>query len=277
MGLRASTAVVEISDPGDPQVVAVVPGPVSLWRDVRTYADHMYMVSEGGQGIQVADLSQVDSGVVTLVGTVQTGGAPATHTLFIDEVSGFLYRAGGEQNGLRIYDLTNPASPQLVATWSSRYVHEVTVVTYPSGPYAGRQIAFCCGGFNSGFSQTGVSILDVTNKQSIQVLKHFSYPGAQYCHQAWPSDDLKTLYINDELDEDGTITTNTKVVDITNLSNPVVKPPFSNQSTAIGHNLYVRGNRIYEANYRSGLRVFDNTNPLQPVEIAWFDTWPEDD
>ncbi len=277
MGVRSGTSVVEISDPGDPEIVALVSGPHSLWRDVRTYQSYAYMVSEGGDGIQVVDLSGVDAGVVTYVGNVVTGGTLATHTLFIDQTSGFLYRSGGSQNGLRIYSLANPASPSLVATWTDRYVHEVTVVSYSSGPYAGKQIAFCCGGFNGGFSQTGVSILDVTNKQDIKVLKHFSYPGAAYCHQAWPSQDLKYLYIDDELDEDGTIFTSTKVVDISNLSNPVVKTPFANQSTAIGHNLYVRGNRIYEANYKSGLRVFDSTNPLAPVEIAWFDTWPEDE
>jgi choice-of-anchor B domain-containing protein len=255
-----------------------VPGPTSLWRDVRTYQNYMYTISEGGQGIQVISLAQVDSGIVTLLGTVQTGGATATHTLCIDQTSGFLYRSGGDQNGLRIYSLANPANPVLVGTWNDRYVHEVTVITYPAGtPYAGKQIAICCGGFNTGWTNTGVSILDVTNKSSIQVLKHFTYPGAAYCHQAWPSADLKTLYIDDELDENGSNFTNTKVVDITNLSNPVLKTPFQNQSTAIGHNLYVKGNRIFEANYRSGLRVFDNTNPLQPTEIAWFDTWPEDD
>ena len=278
MGLRGGTAVVEVTNPGDPNIVSVVPGPASLWRDVRTYQNHMYMVSEGGSGIQVVSLAQVDSGIVTLLGTVQTGGTSATHTLCIDQTSGFLYRSGGDQNGLRIYSLANPANPTLVGTWNDRYVHEVSVFTYPAGtPYAGKQIAICCGGFNSGWNNTGVSILDVTNKSNIQVLKHFSYPGAEYCHQAWPSSDYKTLYINDELDENGSNFTSTKVIDITNLSNPVVKPPFQNQSTAIGHNLYVKGNRIYEANYRSGLRVFDNTNALQPVEVAWFDTWPEDD
>jgi choice-of-anchor B domain-containing protein len=278
MGLRGGTSVVEVTDPGDPQIVAFVPGPVSLWRDVRTYQNYMYTVSEGGQGIQVISLAQVDAGSVTLVGTVQTGGSTSTHTLCIDQTSGFLYRSGGEQNGLRIYSLANPANPALVATWNDRYVHEVSVFTYPAGTaYAGKQIAICCGGFNSGWTNTGVSILDVTNKSNIQVLKHFSYPGAAYCHQAWPSTDYKTLYINDELDENGSNFTSTKVIDITNLSNPVVKTPFQNQSTAIGHNLYVKSNRIYEANYRSGLRVFDNTNPLQPTEVAWFDTWPEDD
>jgi choice-of-anchor B domain-containing protein len=277
IGAHSGTAFVEVTDPGDPLLVAHIPGPPSLWRDVRTYQSYAYMISEGGDGIQIVDLGAIDSGVVTHVGNQLSGGDTSTHTLFINAATGYLYRSGGAGNGLRIYSLANPANPVLVGTWNDRYTHEVTVVKYTSGPYAGKEIAFSCGGFNNGFSQTGVSILDVTNKQSIQVIKHFSYPGAAYCHQAWPSADLKYLYIDDELDETGTNFTNTKVIDITNLSNPVVKTPFVNQSTAIGHNLYVEGQRIYEANYRSGLRVFDNTNALAPVEVAWFDTWPEDD
>lgn len=277
MGTHAGTSFVDVSDPGAPELVAVVQGPPSLWRDVRTYQQHAYMISEGGSGIQVVDMTNLDAGSVAVLPNVLTGGTETTHTLFVDQASGFLYRAGGGDNGLRIYSLANPASPQLVGQWNDRYTHEVTVVPYTSGPWAGKQIAFSCGGFNGGFSSTGLSILDVTNKSSIQVLKHISYPGAAYCHQGWPSKDLKYFYINDELDETGTNFTNTKIIDITSLTNPVVKAPFTNQSTAIGHNLYVEDDRIYEANYTSGMRVFDNTNPLQPVEVAWFDTWPEDD
>ncbi|HVS19814.1 MAG TPA: choice-of-anchor B family protein, partial [Planctomycetota bacterium] len=277
MGTHSGTAFVDVSDPGAPELVVHVPGPPSLWRDVRTYQQHAYMVSEGGSGIQVVDMTNLDAGSVTQLANVLDGGTETTHTLFVDEVSGFLYRSGGGNNGLRIYSLANPAAPQLVGQWNDRYTHEVTVVPYTSGPWAGKQIAFSCGGFNGGFNSTGLSILDVTDKNSIQVLKHVSYPGAAYCHQGWPSKDLKYFYINDELDENGSNFTNTKVIDITSLTNPVVKQPFTNQSTAIGHNLYVEDDRIYEANYTSGLRVFDNTNPLQPVEVAWFDTWPEDD
>jgi choice-of-anchor B domain-containing protein len=277
IGTHAGTAFVDVEDPGQPQLAAMVPGPPSLWRDVRTYQNHAYMISEGGSGIQVVDIAGLDAGTVQVLPNVLTGGTETTHTLFIDQVSGFLYRSGGGDSGLRIYSLSNPSAPQLVGQWNDRYTHEVTVVPYTSGPWAGKQIAFSCGGFNGGFSSTGLSILDVTNKNSIQVLKHISYPGAAYCHQGWPSKDLKYFYINDELDETGSNFTNTKVIDITSLTNPVVKNPFTNQSTAIGHNLYVENDRIYEANYTSGVRVFDNTNPLQPVEVAWFDTWPEDD
>ena len=37
------------------------------------------------------------------------------------------------------------------------------------------------------------------------------------------------------------------------------------------------GDLIFEANYTSGLRVFDASDRLRPVEIAYFDTWPDDD
>ena len=35
---------------------------------------------------------------------------------------------------------------------------------------------------------------------------------------------------------------------------------YSGQSSAIDHNLYIRGSRAYQANYRSGLRILDITN-----------------
>ena len=55
-----------------------IAGPESLWRDIKTYQHHAYVVSEGGSGIQVVDLSQIDSGVVTLVTTVTGQGTDAS-------------------------------------------------------------------------------------------------------------------------------------------------------------------------------------------------------
>ena len=274
IGLSDGTAFVEVSNPGFPQLVEVIPGPSSQWRDVRTYQTYAYAVSEGGDGIQVIDISGIDAGAVTFIKNVSTGGSKKTHTLTINEDSGYLYRSGGASNGLRIYSLANPANPSYVNAWNSRYVHAATVISYTSGPYAGKEIAFCCGGLNNGFQDTGVDILDVTNKNNIQYLSHTSYSNRGYAHQAWPSDDRSLLYVNDELDEDGTIFTTTKILDITDLSNPFEASSFASSNKAIGHNLYVLGDQILEANYRSGLRVFDATDPLAPVESGHFDTWP---
>ena len=282
MGVSNGTAFVDITNPGASALKSFQTGVNSLWRDVRTHGNYCYAASEGGAGIQVFDLSQLDTtGTTTLVRTVNTpnGTSGATHTLAVDNTSGFLYRAGGSGNGLRIYNLADPSKPTFVGSWGSIYVHECQVKTYTAGPYAGKQIAFCCGGANNGYANTGLYIVDVTNKAAPALLSFTTYPGARYCHQGWLDGEQKYLYINDELDEGNTVSvTTTIVVDVSDLAAPVLSATFTNGNSAIGHNIYVKGTKVYEANYRSGLRIFDaGVDRLHPPEIAWFDTYPADD
>ncbi len=285
MGLQTGTSFVDITDPGDPQVLGKIDGSRSTWRDIKVYGDHAYIVTEGfGGGIQVVDLSDIDAGVVALVNTVLEDtpdlqlATTSSHNVVIDETSGYLYRAGGGNNGLRIYSLADPQSPSFVGLWPDRYVHDAQVVTYTDGPWAGREIAFCCSGFNGGGVETGLDILDVTDKSNIVNVSRLLYSNGRYSHQAWLSEDRTYLYLNDEADETGLgFNTTTKVFDVSDLANPVELTSFANNSSAIGHNLYTLGNLIFEANYRSGVRVFDAADPANPVEIAYFDTWPADD
>lgn len=274
MGHSHGTTFVEITNPYQPVIVGTIPGPVSLWRDMKTYQHYCYTGSEGGGGVQVIDMSGIDNGVVTLVNTVTAGGDERTHTMVLDETSGFLYRCGGGGNGLRIYSLANPATPQYVASWPTRYVHEAQVVTYPDG----RQIAFACSGFNGGWVETGLDILDVTDKQNIVGLSRVFWSNPGYSHQIWIDNERRYAYLNDELDEGNFgIPTRTIIINIENLNAAFTAGEFTNNNPAVGHNLYLRGDLIFEANYRSGLRVFDATNRLAPVEIAWFDTYPAND
>jgi len=43
---------------------------------------------------------------------------------------------------------------------------------------------------------------------------------------------------------------------------------------AADHNLYIRGDTMYQTNYTSGLRVVDVSDPTAPREIGHFDTLP---
>ena len=155
MCTSSGTAFFDVTVPSNPQQVGYISGPGSLWRDVKVYEQFAYIVSEGGSGIQVVSMANIDNGQVTLTGVVNDVGTSNTHNVFIDEDAGFLYRTGGGGNGLRMYSLANPASPQYVGAWSSRYVHDAQVVTYTSGPNAGRQIAYRCAGLNGGSGDTG--------------------------------------------------------------------------------------------------------------------------
>jgi len=105
------TVFVEVTDPISPVVVGVIDGPDSTWRDAKVYESWCYVVSEGGGGIQVVDMSHIDSGNVTLIGTVDTPGTSSTHNMLIDETSGFLYRMGAASGGSAFASTTCPIRP----------------------------------------------------------------------------------------------------------------------------------------------------------------------
>lgn len=278
IGLSGGTSFVEVTDPGNAQIVQTLVGPTSLWRDIKVYQDYAYAVSEGGDGIQIFDLQQIDQGTVTYLGNIDDLGTAKTHNVAIDEVSGYLYRCGGEGLGLRFYSLADPANPTLAGNWIFRYVHDAQVVTYTEGPYAGRQIAFCCAGFNNGWAMTGLTVLDVTDKNNPVELDHFMYSTPSYSHQGWLSPDRKYFYLNDETDESSFgITTTTRILDVSNLSQPTEAGTFTNGSTAIDHNLYTKDDLLFLANYRSGLRVYHRNQQGGLIEVAFFDTFPDSD
>lgn len=278
MGLERGFGFVEITEPGNPVIVASVTGPTSLWHDVKVIGHYAYGVSEGGSGIQVMDLSDIDNGNVTLVRNQQSGGHSSTHNIVSNPDAGTLYLAGANigNGGLVSLDMTDPTRPTVAGGWTDMYVHDACVVSYTSGPYAGREIAFCAGGYNSGWNSTGLRIVDVTDKNNMFTISTYYYSTPAYSHQVWVSPDKHYAYLDDELDEDyGLVpTTTTRVIDVSNLSSPSQVATFTSNSAAIDHNLYFRDQFIFEANYTSGLRVFDATNPVSPVQIAYFDTFP---
>lgn len=278
MGLAKGFAFVEVTDPWNTTLVGMITGPNSLWHDVKVIGHYAYGVSEGGSGIQVIDMSQIDSGVVTLVQNKTQGGHSSTHNIAANVDSGFLYLVGTNINngGLTAVSTSNPSNPTIAGTWNNMYVHDAQIVTYTDGPYAGREIAFCLSGLNGGWNSTGLRIVDVTNKANMFTVSQAFWSGARYAHQGWLSEDRKYFYINDELDEgDSVSVTTTRVFDVSNINSPVYMGWFTSGAQATDHNLYTHDGKIFEANYKSGLRVFDKTNPTAPVQIAYFDTYPE--
>jgi len=277
MGLANQIAFVEITNPAAPVIRGSIAHTNSLWADVKSHGAYAYVCNEAGGGIQIINMTNIDAGVVTLVGTI-TGSGATNHTLAVDNASGFLYACGSNLNSgsLIAYNLANPAAPVEAGRWTTAqggvYIHEAQVMTYTTGPYAGKQIAFTfCGG-------DGLKIVDVTNKSAMSLMATNLYPSLNYCHQGWLNDDKTLLYVNDEIDgpAEGVPYDLTRVFNVTNLTTPTLVGTFSaGVPGAIDHNLYVRGRYIYQSNYTSGLRILDlQTNPLAPTEVAWIDTYP---
>ncbi len=284
IGLEDGTAFVEVTDPTQPEIVGYVAGPESLWHDNVVVGTYAYLVSEGGAGIQVVDLSNIDgtSNRVQFVQNRMQAGHTSTHTIVANPDSGYLYLCGTNINngGLTAVSTANPANPTIVGAWTERYVHEAQVVTYTEGPYAGREIAFCfTGGPAIGYTAGGgLDIVDVTDKSNMHTIGQNRYGGVRFCHQGWVSEDKRFLYVNDELDEPATRpTTTTYIFNIEDLTSPTLVGTFTNGLPSVDHNLYVKGDLIFAGNYRSGLRIFSAADPVNLQEVAWIDTFPAND
>lgn len=273
MGLNNKVAIVEITNPAAPVIVGSVSHQTGLWSEVELYGHYVYASNETGGGIDIINLANVDSGQVTLVQRMTTGGVSTTHTVTIDPVSGFLYLNGSNVGGgrLLVYSLANPESPELIGqvnTSNGSYVHDSLVVTYPnSGPYANQQIAFVFSGGD------GLDILNVTNKASMVRLSRTEYSNLVYCHQGALSADRQFLYVDDEIDG----LPYTRVFNVTNLSAPVELPQFYIGAASIDHNQWIKDGFLFQANYTSGLHIHDLANPTSPVHVGFFDTYPDGD
>jgi choice-of-anchor B domain-containing protein len=226
---------------------------------MKVYQHYVYTSSDSGP-THVIDVSDIDNGVVTLVNSLDGG----THNIFINEQSGFLYASIG--GPMVVVDLSDPINPPLAGIWDSE-AHDATVVTYAEGPYAHREIAFVFAGW------TGrLDIVDVTVKSNMFLLGSTTYPSATYTHQGWLTEDRQYLYVSDEVDG----IPRTTIIDVSDLSYPTFISDFTTGLDSTDHNLYVREGFIFEANYTSGLRIFDAANPIEPVEVGYFDTYPPD-
>jgi len=124
------------------------------------------------------------------------------------------------------------------------------------------------------------SIVDVTDKAAPQMLSRSGYEGSAYTHQGWLTEDQRHFLLNDELDEQQSgVPTTTYIFDVVDLRSAKLIGTYRAAVAAIDHNLYVKANRVYEANYRSGLRILDSTRVAEGEleEVAFFDIYPDGD
>ncbi len=154
------------------------------------------------------------------------------------------------------------------------YTHDAQCILYsgPDDDYQGREICL-------GSNETALSIADVTDKASPWAISTAVYPNFGYVHQGWISDDHRYFFTDDELDElEGSAArTRTLVWDIGDLDDPVLVTEYLGVTSSSDHNLYIRGNLMYQSNYLSGLRIVDVSDPAHPSEVGFFDSVPSRD
>jgi hypothetical protein len=81
--------------------------------------------------------------------------------------------------------------------------------------------------------------------------------------------------VHDEFDENrGGLNTTVRILDLADLTNPIVVDKWVSNNRSIDHNGFVKGNRYYMSNYERGLTILDISDPVKPKEVGFFDTFP---
>ena len=280
MGLTNGTAFVDVTDPDNPVFLGHLATNTteSAWRDIKVYLDHAFVVADdaGAHGMQVFDLTRLRTAVPpeSFMADAVYDGFENAHNLAINEASGYAYVAGTNDcgGGLHIVDISIPNSPIFAGCHADAETHDTQCVLYqgPDLDYSGQEI---CVGSN----KDHLGIANVTNKAATTTISSTNYPDTGFAHQGWLTEDHQFFLLGDELDElDFSVPTRTHVFDVSNLDAPVYVFAYEAATASIDHNLYILGNRVFQANYTSGARVleFDDLSNMEITEIAFFDTFP---
>ncbi len=255
LGSNSGTAVIDCSNPAAPVERGFIPGANSSWRELMTYRNYCYVVTEAAGGFQVIDLSNADAPV--LVGTVGAQYFNNCHTITVDQGTGRVY-CNGTNAGTVVFDASvTPQSPTYVGIASpsgqSNYWHDF----HASNGY----------GYASMIYNGQLRILDLSTFP-LTTLSNTTTPSA-FTHNAWPNANHTILATTDE--RAGAVV---KFYDISNKAAPVPLGQYTTNAASIPHNAYIIGNLCHVSWYTEGYICLDITDPNNPVEIASYDTWP---
>jgi choice-of-anchor B domain-containing protein len=253
-GTSLGLSIVEVTDPRNPRNAAFIPAAApSPWREVRTYGEYVYSVTEARIGMEIVSMRNPDGPerVQTWSKTFQSA-----HSLWIDQERGLLFANGtnGRTGGVRILDLrANPADPEEVGSFNGFYVHD----SYSRGT------TLYAAAINDGF----VGILDASNPANLVEISRFA-TGGRFTHNAWLTRDGRYLFTTDERFD--------RPVEGWDLLNPLAPRKVAEYIGAAGsipHNVLVDGDRLLIAHYTEGVHLLDVRNPERPLRLGSYDTY----
>ncbi len=266
IGSKKKVHFIDVTLPTSPKLVAEFePGSNTSWRDIKTFNHYAYAVSEGfsNEGLVVFDLCAIADGKVDLISQKNDVFGKA-HNIFIDPKNKILYVVGSDKqaNGYIVYDLSDPANPELIAKRSlpGGYIHDIFVKD---------NLAFCSHG------NVGLYIYDVTNPAN-PIPKAFANTGG-YNHSSWALNQDSLLIFAQEVPRgmplavmDYTKYLSNDLEVVNSFKAPLLGPDHTRNTP---HNPYMVGNYAVVSYYEDGVVIFDMTDPLQPDTIAYYDTY----
>jgi hypothetical protein len=161
-------------------------------------------------------------------------------------------------------DISDPLNPVQVGSYgkgSTPYVHDAFIrndTLYAAAINAGR-----------------LDIVDMTTKGHYTqdtpgkvISKTPTVPEAR-THQVWLSEDGNFMFVATEVTGG-----HLHIYNIADRTAPVEIAVWKSDPANSIHNVFVKGDFLYVAYYGDGLRILDIKNPYNPIEVAFYDTYP---
>ena len=304
IGLRNGVGVVEVTDPTNPRVVGSVASQSTAWRDLKVYQyfnhrdnrweSYAYVTADSASvGTMVVDLRELPDSISAGITSSNDISAHNVYLSNVDYATGvaltgmtpYLHIAGSNQQGgsFNSYGLTDPEQPNPVyvneSSSRSNYSHDVSSMIITDDRKDTQCVlsqAFCEIFFD--FNENNFQIWDKTNNVSPSRLSTTSYQNVSYVHSGWYTEDKQVVLVHDELDESNFgLNTTVRLFELSDFRAPSLLSIWTGPTRAIDHNGFVRGNRYYMSNYTRGMTVLDISNPQDPKEVGFFDTFPVSD
>jgi len=265
LGTTTGTVIYSLKDPKNPKRDTFIPGNTSIWRDMKSFKNHVYVTADqGNQGVLIINMAEAPNKITFKYSrlpaptSVNPGNVGNCHNLWIDE-KGFMYLSGcsPQSGGVLIYDLNaNPDEPTFVGAADPVYSHDNYVrndTLYSAEIYAGN-----------------FSVYHIKDKKNI--VKLASQPTTtRFTHNVWLSDDHKYLFTTDEKPQGK--------VDAYSVGNPSdikllhsFRPPVLLNQNSLPHNTHyiknAKGSFIVTSWYDEGVSVADVSDPSNMVEVG---------
>jgi len=265
IGSTDGTHFFDVTDPANATQVAYVAGAYQgggvIHRDYHDFQGYLYVVCDEGSSstLQIIDISTLPDSVTTVYDS--NALFTKSHNIFIDTATAKLY-ACASNSAMDIYSLIDPKDPTLIYSYNAvGHVHDA---------YVRNDTAYLnCG--NDGFRIIDFHYLDLLPGTAwVELASLTSYPDAGYNHSGWLNDD-GTLYIMQDENHGYDV----KILDVSDLSNISVLATFNSgvDSQSMAHNGIIKGDLVYIPYYHDGLRVFDISDPSNPVQTWEYDTY----
>lgn len=256
-GMREGVVtLVDLSDPREPRVLSEIAGlgevsDVDLSGGLLAVAQDTILNPDETASVELYDATDLEN--PTLVGTI-SAAEDAAHTLNLAGDS--LFIASTQRGAVAVYDVSNPGTPLRLAAITPpppAAVHDQTVV--------GTTLYTAYG--------SGVAAFDVTAPAAAVLLgATLATWENPFLHNVWPTADGTVLAVSEEavggslhvyaVSDSGAIAWRSTV-------------QVSPQSSI--HNAVVRETYAFCAWYVDGLRVYDLSDPTEPLLVGWYDTW----